>query len=109
MDAQPSVWKLRADIFTVRLMVWVSVVGQDAEPRPEVHLFLADRYGRLSQVYAHCAPVKANRLREKAHLHYAAAGIRPLPPAVAAAMPVPRPPIFTNARGRRFPPSDDAA
>jgi hypothetical protein len=104
-----SPWRLWVDLQSVRLLVWVSAAGKDAEPRPEVHLFLADRYSRLSCLYSERAPARADRLQEKAEAHYEAAGIRPLPPAVAAAMPVPRRPIFTNAIGKRMPPGDDAA
>jgi hypothetical protein len=108
MDAQ-SPWRLWLDIESVRVLVWVAAVGRNAEPRAEVHLFLADRYSRLSLLYIERAPAKAERLQEKAEAHYEAAGIHPLPPAVAAAMPVPRRPISTNAIGRRLPPRDDAA
>lgn len=104
-----SRWRLWFDLYFIRLLVWLSVSGKDAEPRPEVHVFLADRYSRLSHLYGRRAPAKAESLQEKAEEHYEAAGMPPLPPAVAAAMPVPRRPSFTNAVGRFLPPPDDAA
>jgi len=108
-DASPSRWQLWLDVVVTRLMVWVAVVGKDAAPRPEVHLFLADRYSRLSSQYARQAPATAERLQLKAEEHYEAAGVPPLPPAVAVAMPVPRRPTFTDATGRPVPPPDEAA
>ncbi len=102
-------WQLWLDVEVTRLLVWVAGVGKDAEPRPEVHLFLADRYSRLSSHYAKQAPARAGQLQAKAEAHYEAAGVPPLPPAVAVAMPVPRRPSFTNAVGRPLPPPDDAA
>ena len=104
-----SRWRLWFDLYFIRTLIWLSATGKDAEPRPEVHIFLAHRYSRLSHAYAERAPAKAEHLQKRAAAHYAAAGIRPLPPAVAGAMPRPRRLSFTHAVGKRRPPPDDAA
>ena len=38
-----SLWLLRIDLLSARLLVWVASVGGDAELRPEAHMFFFDR------------------------------------------------------------------
>jgi len=110
---EPSPFELRLDIIWVSLMVQVLTVGQRGEAKPEVHLFLGDRYMRLSDRNERKgAKRKAARLRFKAERHLRLGGWEPtLPPAAAMAMPVPDRPALRDLIGRgarpRFP--DDAA
>ena len=114
MDSHPSVWRLRYDVVSVRAMLFiVGGIGR-TDLRPEVHLFLGDRYGRLADHSAiHGASARANRLYAKSDWHYTQGGFDDFPRAAAMAMPVPRPRFFTDARAgrvRRFASdSDDAA
>jgi hypothetical protein len=109
-----SAWRLRYDLISVRAMLLlVGGSGRD-DLRPEVHLFLADRYDRLAAHLArHGRVARANQLSQKAEWHYAHGGYDDYPRAAAMAMPVPRPRLFTDARAGRFvrrpPDSDDAA
>lgn len=108
----PSAWRLRYDVLSVRVMLLlVGGIGQE-DLKPEVHLFLGDRYERLADhVARRGACERASRLSDKARWHYAQAGFDDFPRAAAMAMPVPRPRIFTDARGKRFDPRNpkDAA
>jgi hypothetical protein len=45
---EPSSFELRLDILWVSLLVQVLTAGRRGEAKPEVHLFLGDRYSRLS-------------------------------------------------------------
>ena len=84
--------------------------GSD-ELNPEIHLYLYDRYWRLARYHERRGNrQKARRLRAKAAEHYRHTGHDGPPFAVALAMPVPRPPLFTRAVAtRRIPGPDDAA
>jgi hypothetical protein len=79
-----------------------------AELTPEAHAYFADRYQRLAESHRSRGRLaKAARLQSKAEEHQHAAGGADGPPyAAAMAMPVPRPKIFTDARGRRVGPRD---
>jgi hypothetical protein len=85
-----SAWQLRKDLAWARGLLWFASAGRGGEPKRDVHLFLADRYGRLSDHYAERgAAAKANRLFLKSQWHYRAAGPDEPPQAAAMAMPVP--------------------
>ena len=107
-----SAWRLRYDVLSVRaLLLLVGGVTQE-DLRPDIHLYLGDRYERLADHFAQRgARGRARRLSEKARWHYARGGFDDFPRAAAMAMPVPRPRIFTDARGKwRTPgPPGDAA
>ncbi len=47
-----SLWSLRFDLVSAKLLVWVASIGRDVDLRPETHLYLFDRYSRLAQVYS---------------------------------------------------------
>ena len=97
----PSAWQLRTDLAWARGLLWVASTGRGGEPKRDVHLYLADRYGRLADHYAkRGAARKAKRLSLKAEWHYRAAGLDDPPRAVAMAMPIPEGPTFTNAVAR---------
>jgi hypothetical protein len=102
---------LRIDLATAHGLLWVARAGRAAEPAPEVHLFFYDRYSRLARYHERRGHrQKARRLRARAVDHYARTGDDGPPFAVALAMPVPRPPLFTRAVAtRRIRGPDDAA
>ena len=100
-SSDPSPWRLRYDLLSIRVLLAVANARQLGSPKPEVHLFLADRYERLADHHGRLgARIRAQHLAEKARWHYAQAGFDDFPRAAAMAMPVPRPRIFTDARGR---------
>jgi hypothetical protein len=106
-----SRWRLAADLTAARVLVWVARFGRDAELTREAHLYFADRYHRLSDVYrARNRMAKANRLEAKAQVHDSAAGYDGPPFAAAMALPRPRGFIVTNAVSTtRIRDPDDAA
>jgi hypothetical protein len=91
------------------ILLWVAGVNRTNEATPQVHLYLADLHFRLADEYERLHRRRlALRHRQMAN-SYAASGAEPEPPRAAAmAMPVPRSPIFTDARGTYVPePSDE--
>ena len=107
-----SAWQLRYDVLSVRAMLFcVGGITQE-HLKPEVHLFLGDRYERLADHYAKRGLLtRARRFGKRASWHYEQGGFDDSPRAAALAMPVPRPRIFTDARSRFLGRggSDDAA
>jgi hypothetical protein len=98
--SEPSPWALRLDIASTRVLLWLARPSESRPLRPEVHLFLADRYGRLARVHARSGRRElARRSDEKAAHHFRLGGGEWPPPAVAVAMAIPRHPLFTDARG----------
>ena len=97
-----SAWRLRYDLFTVHALLRAAqAFSAGSQPRPEIHLFLADRYERLSIVHQRRGnSVRARELADKAEWHYAEGGFDDPPRAAAMGMPRPRPPVFTDARAR---------
>jgi hypothetical protein len=87
---------LVVDLLTMKLFVWM--LGRDGELL-DSHLFFFDRYSDLADYYSARGRVaKAERFAAIAEAHYQAApGDDDPPEAAAMAMPVPRPPIQTNA------------
>jgi hypothetical protein len=105
----PWLWRLRADLAWAHGLLWVASAGRDVEPRRNVHLYLADRYGRLSDLYANRGPAwKANRFGMKSEWHYRAAGADHPPRAGAMAMAAPSEPVQTDAIGGEPEPEDVA-
>ena len=104
-------WGLRGDLLVTNALLCVATARRSGEPKPEVYLYLYDRYRRLAEYYARRGKrKKAARLHDKAEAHYRRSG-RPGPPfAAAMAMLRPRSPFFTWAVGNREPRGpDDAA
>jgi hypothetical protein len=104
----PSIWSqtfILIDIASMRLFVWV--LGQlftwAVDPNGGVldsHLFFYDRYSALAEYHRwHGRTAKAERLAALAEAFYRAAPDDDEPPKKTAAMgmPVPRPPVNTNA------------
>jgi hypothetical protein len=104
-----SAWQLRWDIVSTWALVRFVRPFGDRELRPEVHLFLAERYGRLAQHHRRAGRVgRALALERKAQEHLLLGG-GDLPPAVAMAMRVPRPMTQVSAISRFRDEPDDAA
>lgn len=105
-------WRLRYELLSTHVLLKLAQAASGGgAPRPEVHLFLADRYERLAHYHRRRgAAGRARELAAKAEWHYHESGLDDPPRAAAMAMPRPRPHVFTDARGRplRRPP-DDAA
>jgi hypothetical protein len=106
-----SLWSLRLDLASAKLLVWMASVGREAELRPEAHLYFFDRYSRLAQAYRRRGrEAKARVYSAKAEEHYRAGGGDGPPYAAAMGMPRPRRLVTTDARSdRSLPPPDDAA
>jgi hypothetical protein len=95
-------WGLRTDLLTMHSLLWVARLRPRVEPRPEVHLYLYDRYWRLAEYHERRGHGnKAARLRTKAMMHFRQSGNDGPPFAAALAMPVPRPPLSTRAVARQ--------
>jgi hypothetical protein len=109
MTDGPSVWQVRWDIASTWALVRFVRPFGERELRPEVHLFLADRYSRLAQHHRRGGHAgRALALERKAQEHLRLGG-GDLPPAVAIAMPVPRPVAQVSAISRFRHGPDDAA
>jgi hypothetical protein len=108
---EPSAWRLRLDIGTTHALVWIANPTGRRLLNPEVHLYLADRYGRLARHHRlHGNARRAERLERKAERHFELGGGDAPRPAAAMAMPIPRPPTFVDAVAHReADDSDDAA
>jgi hypothetical protein len=105
-----SPWQTRFDLafaHGLRLVGW----GELAEVRPDLCLFLADRYWRLADYHRVQGRERAaRRLEQKAERYFVEGGGEDPPPtAVAVAMPVPTRPRITWARARRGGLPPDAA
>lgn len=99
--ASVSAWRLRYDVISVRAMLLLVGGVRQEDVKPEIHLYLGDRYERLADYYARRgAHAHASRLGAKAQWHYAQGGFDDTPRAAAMAMPIPRPRLFTDARGQ---------
>jgi hypothetical protein len=111
-QGQLSIWRLRYDVVSTRALVGLFGGLSRDDLNPAVHVFLADRYGRLALCASHRgARRRADRLSRKAAWHSARGGFDDFPRAAAMAMPVPRPRLFVDARAKRagHHVSDDAA
>jgi len=87
-----SIWKLHLDINLVWLLVYVVVAVRGNGPlNRDVCSYLGERYWRLADLY-----------HESGNLGQGDPGWHDPPPAAALAMPVPEPPVFTNAIGFRL-------
>jgi hypothetical protein len=90
---------LLVDIWSMKLFVWM--LGQNGELL-DSHMFFFDRYADLADYHRlKGRTAKADRLAAIAEAHYQAAPDDDEPEAAAMAMPVPRPPLNTNAVSTR--------
>ena len=103
----PSIWShalLVVDIVSMKVFVWVlgELFAWAVDPNGGVldsHLFFFDRYSDLAGYHRlKGRTAKADRLAAIAEVYYKAAPDGDEPPEAAAmGMPVPRPPVNTNA------------
>jgi hypothetical protein len=110
-EKNESISRLRVDLVTAKVLVWVASVGRDAELTPEAHIYFFDRYQRLADYHlrrGHNA--RARRLQAKADEHFQLCGGDGPPYAAAMGMPRPRHWLATDAVSRHhFRGPDDAA
>ena len=87
---------LLLDIWSMKLFVWM--LGENGELL-DSHLFYFDRYSELAYHHRRNGRIaKADRLAAIAEAHFELAPDDDDPPEAAAmAMPIPRPPLDTNA------------
>ena len=106
---EDAVWPLRQELLWAHALVWIAQHARGGELLPEVHLFFADRYGRLARCYSRRGNTRKARLYDDlAAFHWNASGPNQ-PEANAAVMPVPARPSLTRAVARYPNHSDDAA
>jgi hypothetical protein len=87
--------RLLLDIWSMKLFVWM--FGQNGELL-DSHLFFFDRYSELADDARRKGWIEvADRLTAIAESHFQAAPDDEPPEAAAMAMPVPQPPLKTNA------------
>jgi hypothetical protein len=87
--------RLLLDIWSMKLFVWL--LGRNGELL-DSHLFFYDRYSDLADYHrSQGRTAKADRFAAIAEAHYRAAPDDEPPEAAVMAMPVPRPPVHTNA------------
>ena len=100
-----SLWSLRADLLSAKVLVWVASVGREGELTPEAHGYFCDRYRRLAGCHRSRGRLHAaERAEAKAEEHCGPEG-----PPYAAAMAIPRPVRWVTTwavSGKRDP--DDA-
>ena len=102
--------RLYWELAWARALLWVAGAGRTAEPKPEVHLYLADLHFKLAADLESRGRWGAARRHRRIANEHAVLATPPEPkPAVAMAMPVPRPAVFTDARGKQLhdPTTDD--
>src|SRR5688500_17278321 len=106
-----SAWRLRADLASARLLIWIATLGRDADLTSDTHLYFFDRYQRLASHHRKRGNQQAAaRLQAKADEHYRAGGGGGPPYAAAMGMPRPRTWVVTNAVSRgAFRDPDDVA
>jgi hypothetical protein len=88
---EESIWKLRVDLASAKVLIWLACFARDRELNPAAHLYLASLYDRLSHAHRirnHHA--EAKRLAALAAAHYRDGGWDGPPFAAAKAMPRPR-------------------
>ena len=107
-----SWWRLQTDVAWGRALLAVVTMRERSVVRPEVFLFLGDRYWRLARRhFLEGRQKSAARLVRKARMYFRAGGGANPPPLGVASMPVPERPSFAWAAGARSGAggSDDAA
>jgi len=84
------VLRLRLELLSANILVWIATVGREVQLDPETHRYLADLHFRLADAYVTARKLKASRHHRALANRHAAAGPPPEPrsPAAAMAMPV---------------------
>jgi hypothetical protein len=105
-----SLSRLRLDVASARILVWVASVGRDAELTPEAHVFFFDRYQRLADCYRRRGnEARAREMDAKAGEHTLYEGWDGPPFAAAMRMPRPRRWLIDAVGRHRLGGPDDAA
>ncbi|HZA55705.1 MAG TPA: hypothetical protein VE616_15765 [Candidatus Udaeobacter sp.] len=95
-----SWWRLQADVAWGRVLLSIATMHEGAAVRPEIYLFLGDRYWRLARRhFVRGRRRSAQRLVRTARLYFRQGGGPEPPPLAAASMPIPEAPSFTSAIG----------
>jgi hypothetical protein len=101
MDAESkpdSLTRLRLDVASARILVWVASVGRDVELTGEADLYFFDRYQRLADCYRRRGnQTRAREMQAKADEHARHGGWDGPPYAAAMGMPRPRRWLTTDA------------
>ncbi len=109
-ETHESIFRLRADLISARVLVWAARAGRDADLTPEAHLYFSDRYRRLAAFHrARSHDARARRLQAKGDEHDRLGGGGDPPYAAAMAMPRPARWLATDAIARRPAGPGDAA
>lgn len=104
-----SVSRLRAEVLTAHLLVWMVTAGRDVELTPGAHLYFCGCYQRLADWHRKRGHERrARELQAKADEHYRDSGGDGPPYAAALAMPRPLRWVSTEAVAAG-PPPDEAA
>jgi hypothetical protein len=86
------------EVASTHLLMWVANPTGMHSFQPHVHLYLADRYGRLAVAYGHRSGFRmAGRMADKARLHFELGGGDDPPPAAALALGGSRRQVRTDA------------
>src|SRR5215210_1840546 len=86
-----SIFRLRTDVMTAKVLVWLASVGRESELTAEAHLYFFDRYHRLADYHRKRGhETKARHLQATADEHYRLVDGDVPPYAAAMAMPRPR-------------------
>ncbi len=102
-------WRLHCDVLSARALTWLATTSRRGDLRPEAHLYLSDRYGRLARRYRRLGVhAKAGRYDDLAAWHFHACDPSPPRPA-AAVMPIPKPPMRVDAVAKPHRDPEDAA
>jgi hypothetical protein len=93
------IWEIYLDLLTARVLLGIAPRAVTLLSAAD-HRFLAERYAQLAARWRRVGWLShADVLTRKAEAHIDAAGGDDLPPAIAAAMPHPRPALLVDARG----------
>jgi len=97
-----SWWRLQTDVAWGRALLAVVTMRERSVVRPEVFLFLGDRYWRLARRhFVEGRRKNAERLVRKARMYLRSGGGSNPPPLGVASMPIPERPSFASAVGTR--------
>ena len=98
-------WSLRSDIATVKAVAWLGGFGRPGHYSAEAHLYLYAAYWALAEVHGDAGRQRARgKAESRALKHWVSSGfgIEDPPPAGALALPIPFPPVFTDARSDAY-------
>ena len=85
-----ALWRLRWQLASARVLLWLASAGRPVEPTVETHRYFADLYYCIAACYERAGKAKkAQHFVAIADQHAAAGGPYDLPPAASMAMRVP--------------------